>query len=89
LGGYFQNHRETRLDRAYDARGHLRGRLSVHAPHAAPLLRMPASGVAHDLVNHAAGDAGVLQPRREGVPQVVRAVQVEVGKAPGVVRLGC
>jgi hypothetical protein len=34
--------------------------------------------VAHQLVDHARGDAGVLQPGCEGVAQVVRAAQVQV-----------
>src|SRR5215217_8931063 len=38
------------------------------------------AGVAHQLVDHPGGDAGVLQPGREGVAQVVRAVQVQVAE---------
>ena len=82
-----QRHTQACLDRCDHAREHLGGGLPIHAPYAAPLVEVPASGVAHDFVNDAAANAGVLQPRREGVPQVVRAVQVEVSKAPGVVRL--
>jgi hypothetical protein len=33
--------------------------------------------VAHQLVDHPGGDAGVLQPGREGVVEVVGAVQVD------------
>jgi hypothetical protein len=33
--------------------------------------------MAHHLVNDPGGDAGVLQPGREGVAEVVRAVQVQ------------
>jgi hypothetical protein len=34
--------------------------------------------VAHQLIDHPRGDAGVLQPGREGVAQVVGSVQVQV-----------
>jgi hypothetical protein len=34
----------------------------------------------HQLVDHPGGDGGVLQPGSEGVPQVMRAAQVEMGK---------
>jgi hypothetical protein len=40
----------------------------------------PSAGVAHQLVDHPGGDAGVFQPGGEGVAQVVRAVQVRVGQ---------
>jgi hypothetical protein len=33
--------------------------------------------VSHRFVDHAGGDAGVLQPGREGVAKVVVAVQVD------------
>jgi hypothetical protein len=49
----------------------------VGADRAAPLLAGPAGGlVAHHLVDHPGGDAGVLEPGGEGVAEVVRAVQV-------------
>jgi hypothetical protein len=35
-----------------------------------------AAGVAHQLVDHPGGDAGIFQPGREGVAQVMGAVQV-------------
>jgi hypothetical protein len=38
--------------------------------------------VAHQFVDHPAGDARVLQPGSEGMAQVVWAVQVEVVEAP-------
>ena len=47
-------------------------------PAATVQLPMPAALVAHEFVDHAGGDAGVLQPGREGVPEVVRATQVQV-----------
>jgi hypothetical protein len=38
------------------------------------------SGVAHELINHSGRDAGVFQPRREGVPQVVGPSQPQLPK---------
>jgi hypothetical protein len=36
--------------------------------------------VAHQLVDHPRGDAGIFQPGREGVAQVVGTMQVKVGQ---------
>jgi hypothetical protein len=37
-----------------------------------------AAGVAHQLIDHPRGDGGVLQPGREGMPQVIpRALVVQ------------
>jgi hypothetical protein len=50
----------------------------------------PSAGlVAHRLVDDPGRDAGVLQPGREGVPQVMRAPQVQVAQVgPGRVHGG-
>jgi hypothetical protein len=40
-----------------------------------------AASVAHEFVDHPRGDAGVLQPGREGVPQVMWAAQLQVVQA--------
>src|SRR4029450_7903289 len=53
----------------------------VRADRAAVVFPAPASVVAHQLVDHPGRDATVLQPGREGVPQVVGAVHVEAGEA--------
>jgi hypothetical protein len=49
--------------------------MPVHRSDAAPTA-LPAAGaagpVAHQLIDHPTWDAAVLQPGREGVPQVVR-----------------
>jgi hypothetical protein len=47
---------------------------------AAPVLTA-AGVVAHQLINHAGGNAAVLQPGRECVPQIVGAVQIKAGEA--------
>jgi Single-strand binding protein family len=48
-----------------------------------------AACVAHSHVDDPRGDGGVLQPRREGVPQVMRAPQVQVAQVgPGRVHGG-
>jgi hypothetical protein len=59
--------------------GHLRGGVPVVRTHgAASLLAAAAAGfVAHELVNDAGRDAGVLQPGRVGVTEIVGAVQVD------------
>src|SRR6266516_3307202 len=63
----FKRERQSLLDRGYHSRLHLRGCPSVaQADQAAALLGLsPAvapAGVAHQLVDHPGGDAGVLQP---------------------------
>ena len=70
------------LDRRDDARLHLgRGPAVAGADLAAVLALLssavPAAGMAHQLINHPGGDAGVLQPGRVGVPKVVRASEAE------------
>jgi GNAT superfamily N-acetyltransferase len=57
----------------------------ARADRAALLEPWPACLVAHQLIDDPRRDAGVFQPGREGVPQVVRAtkvqaVEVELGK---------
>jgi hypothetical protein len=39
--------------------------------------RPPAGLVAHQLVDDPSGDAGIFQPGREGVTEIVGAVQVD------------
>jgi hypothetical protein len=71
--------------------GHLRGGVPIVGAHGAASLLAAATGgfVAHQLVNDPGGDAGVLQPGREGVPQVMRAPQVQVAQVgPGRVHGG-
>ena len=61
---------------------HRRGRLPIDTAHraAAGVAVAAATGVAHQLINDPRGDGGILQPRREGMPQVMRAPQVEMGE---------
>src|SRR5215213_11564573 len=47
-------------------------------PAAAVQFTVPATLVAHEFVDHPGRDAGVLQPGREGVPEVVGATELEV-----------
>jgi hypothetical protein len=65
---------------------HRRGRLPVDPAHGAAAAGAvaAAAGVAHQLIDHARRDGRVLQPGGEGVPQVMRAMQIEVAKVgPG------
>ena len=73
-----QHHPEALLDRRGDPGGHLRGGVAVVGAHGASALLAGAAGglVSHDLVDDPGGDAGVLQPGREGVPEVVGAMQI-------------
>jgi hypothetical protein len=50
---------------------------------AAPIAPAAGSGgpVAHQLIDHPDRDAGILQPGREGVPQVVWPMQVQAVQA--------
>ena len=75
-----QHHREALLDRGRDAGGHLGGGVPVVGAHgAAPLLTEAAGGlVPHHLVDSPGRDAGVLQPGREGVAEIVGAMQIHV-----------
>ena len=77
--GYFEHDGQSLLGGRNDSGGHLRGGVPIVSAHgAAVLLAAAAAGlVAHQLVNHPGGDAGVLQPGRVGVAEVVRAVQVD------------
>jgi hypothetical protein len=67
----------SRVHRRNDARDDNRRGLPVDPAHRAAAAAA-AAGVAHQPVNHPRGDAGVLQPRGEGMPQVVGAAQVQV-----------
>jgi hypothetical protein len=66
-----------------DAGDHCGSRLSVDPAHgtAAGGVVGAAAGVAHQLVDHPGGDGGVLQPGREGMPQV-RVAQSRPGRPP-------
>jgi hypothetical protein len=69
---------QSLLDGVDDPGGHLWGGVPVvGADRAAAEVAAAAGLVAHELVNHPGGDAGVLQPGRVGVPQVVGAVQLD------------
>jgi hypothetical protein len=70
--------RQALLDRGNYTGGHLRGGVPVvGADSAAPMpAGAPGGLVAHHLVDDPSWDAGVLQPGREGVPEVVGAAQV-------------
>jgi hypothetical protein len=66
------------LDGVDDSGGHLRGDVPVMSADRTPEVAATAAGlVAHEFVNHPGGDAGVLQPGRVGVPEVVGAVQLD------------
>jgi hypothetical protein len=59
--------------------GHLWGGVPVVVAHgAAPLLAAATCGfVAHQLVNDAGRDTGILQPSGVGMPKVMGAVQID------------
>jgi hypothetical protein len=60
----------------------------THPDPAYPVLPGPVSVVvAHQLIDHSAGKARVLQPGGKGMAQVVRAVKVEVVELPHLGRL--
>jgi hypothetical protein len=69
--------RQQLLDGLSDPGGHFRGGVSVVGADRAPAKAAAAAGVAHQLVNHPGRDAGVRQPSRVGVAQVVGAVQLD------------
>ena len=73
-----QDH-QALLDRIYHASSHLRGGVPVEGRDGAGLMPARASAglVAHELVDDPSGDAGVFQPGREGVAEVVGTVQVD------------
>jgi len=66
--GYFEHDRQSLLDGLNHPAGHLRGGVPVVGADRAPAqVAAAAAGlVAHQLVNHPGGDAGVLQPTRIG-----------------------
>ena len=74
----FQHHRKALLDRRGDTGGHLGGGVPVVGAHGAAVLLAGAAGglVPHHLIDDPRGDAGVLQPGREGVAKVVGAAQI-------------
>ena len=75
---YFEHDRKPLLDGVDDPGGHLWGGVSVVSADRAPTEVAAAAGmVAHQLANHSGGDAGVLQPGRIGVAQVVSAMQLD------------
>jgi hypothetical protein len=75
---YLEHDRQPLLDGLDDACGHPRGGVPVVDAHGAASVLAAAAGlVSHQLVDHAGGDAGVLQPGREGVAEVLGAVQVD------------
>ena len=75
----------TAIDHRHHPRLHRLGHVPVpRADHGALTLATAAGLVAHQLIDHPSRNATILQPRREGVAQVMRAVQVEIGQlGPG------
>jgi hypothetical protein len=71
------------LDRGGHADGHLRGGVAVPCTDAAPAIEFPVAAalVPHEFVDHPSRDAGVLQPGREGVAQVVGTVQTRSARS--------
>jgi len=69
--GNREDDRKALLERGDYAGEHLWGRFAVDPTYPAAVLGAPATGVAHQLIDHSGGDAGVFQPSREGVPQVM------------------
>jgi hypothetical protein len=65
---YSEHDRQPLLDGIDDPGGHLRGGVPVVSADRAPAkVAATAAGlVAHQVVNHPGGDAGVLQPGRVG-----------------------
>src|SRR5215216_6695667 len=78
LGSNRQRGRQPLPDRGGHTSLHLRGGVPVTQADRAALPAAVAAGMTHEFVDHPGGDAGVLQPGREGMPQVVRAAQLEV-----------
>ena len=82
VGGSFrrgQDDDQALLDRGDHAGGHLWGGVAVVGADGAGLMpSRPSAGLmAHQLVDDPSGDAGVFQPGRKGVAEVVGAVQVD------------
>jgi hypothetical protein len=78
LLGHFKYDRQPAVDSVDYAHGHLRSGVPVMGAHgAAPMLPSSAAGVvAHELVNDTGRDAGVLQPGRVGVAEVMGPMEV-------------
>jgi hypothetical protein len=76
LYGHLEYDGQALLDRAGDPGGHLWSRVPVVCAHrAASALATAAAGlVARQLVNDPGGDAGILQPGREGMAEIVSAM---------------
>jgi hypothetical protein len=69
---YSEHDRQSLLNGLNHPAGHLRGGVPVVGADRAPAEAAAAAGlVAHQLVNHPGGDAGVLQPGRVGVAEAV------------------
>jgi hypothetical protein len=77
---HLQHDGQALLDRGGDPGRHLRGGVPVVGAHGAAALLAAATGrlMAHHLIDDPGGDAGVLQPGREGVPKVVGAMQIHL-----------
>jgi hypothetical protein len=73
---------EPLLDRGGNADGHLRCGVAIARTDATSALEVAAAAplMAHQLVDHPRGDAGVFKPGREGVAQVVGTVRVDRSK---------
>ena len=79
LLGHSEHDRQPPVDGVDYAHGHLRSGVPVVSAHGTALVLAGAAGglVAHQLVDDPGRDAGVLQPGRVGVAEVVGAVQVD------------
>jgi hypothetical protein len=79
LLGHSEHNRQPPIDGVDYAQSHLRSGVPVVGAHGAALV-LPAATcglVPHQLVDDPGGDAGVFQPGREGVAEVMGAVQVD------------
>ena len=75
---YSEHDRQSLLNGLNSPGDHLRGGVPVVGAHGTAALAAATSRfVAHQLVNDPSRDAGVLQPGRVGMAEVVGAVQVD------------
>ena len=75
---YSEHDRQSLLNGVNGPGGHFGGRVPVVGAHGAAALAAATGGfVAHQLVDDSGRDAGVLQPGRVGVAEVVGAVQLD------------
>jgi hypothetical protein len=89
LCGNRQRDRQPLLDRSHDASLHLIGGMAITQADRAAVAAALSAGMVHEFVDHAGGDAGILEPGREGMPQVVRAAQLQAIEAVVSWRICC